>query len=109
MRITRVRDANGSHIEPELDESWDEIRKLQWNAAVVSHDTGLTITVHPCEDLPGPTLYGLGIGDPYKGGMTCFAARSYANAWTFLTAVGAGVEALLRLQQHEGKEHQCNR
>lgn len=104
MQITRVRDATGSHIEPELDESWDETRKLQWNAAVVSHDTGLTIAVHPHKDHQGHALYGLGIGDPHKGGMTSISAGSYDDAWTFLGAVSTGVQALLRLQQHEGKE-----
>lgn len=45
MRVTRVHTEHGSHIEPPIDQSWPDLKRLQWQAGVASLGTGITITV----------------------------------------------------------------
>lgn len=40
MVVERVATEHGSHIEPPFDESWDDLQKLQWSAAVTCVDGG---------------------------------------------------------------------
>lgn len=43
--VARVHTANGSYVEPPLQQEWDQATKLAWHASVVAYDTGLDITV----------------------------------------------------------------
>lgn len=38
MKVVRIHTRNGSHIEPSLDESWTDLTKLSWLAAVINLD-----------------------------------------------------------------------
>ncbi|MFJ2717441.1 hypothetical protein [Streptomyces sp. NPDC087437] len=93
MQVTRVHDANGSHIEPPLDSSWGQAHKLQWQAAVVAHDTGLTIRLHPFVDPLGRVEYGITVGH------ISLRTLPYAHAWEALSFISTGAKALLRQQQ----------
>lgn len=98
MNVTRVNTDHGSHIEPPLDEAWDDYTKLRWHAAVVAHDTGLTIEVREGglsrlvddEWQPVPGQYGVNVGRNSGG------AYSYDTAWTFLVGVHIGAQEAQR-------------
>ncbi|MFE9124997.1 hypothetical protein ACFYOF_06175 [Streptomyces sp. NPDC007148] len=106
--VTRVHTDTGSHIEPELDEAWDEETKLRWHAAVVAHDTGLTIEVHPHTESASRTQYGINIGSIREGGQTSLAARPYYAAWNALTHISIGAEAARRaIAHHNSKEQEA--
>lgn len=95
MNVTRVRDTTGDHIEPPLDESWDDLTKLRWHAAVVAHETGLSITVEDGarrtqDGTPIRGWYGLSVG-PIGS-----AAFTFDGAWTYLNGVSAGAVAAVR-------------
>ncbi|MGW5175924.1 hypothetical protein ACWERY_16370 [Streptomyces sp. NPDC004082] len=94
MNVTRLHDATGSHIEPGFDQTWSEETKLRWHAAVVAHDTGLVIEVHPH---PGTrrTSYGINIGEINKGGLTSISAGPYQEAWLALSNISHGAEAVI--------------
>lgn len=86
--VTRVQDPNGSHIEPPLDPTWDEPTKLAWKAAVVAHDSGLTIEVRH----HGDGSYGIRIGDLNSvGGQSVVGRHTFQSAWEFLVGISIGV------------------
>jgi hypothetical protein len=87
--VARIETGDGSHIEPPLDQSWDEATKLAWHAAAVAADTGLRIHVHDeaasnadGREIPG--WYALSIGH------TGCSAMDYGTAWTYLNGVVTG-------------------
>lgn len=45
MNVTRVETDSVSRVEPPFDNAWDDLTKLEWQAAVASLDTGLLVTV----------------------------------------------------------------
>lgn len=47
MKVVRVTEKSGNHIEPPLDSRWPEHVKLEWLAALVATDTGLNVWVEP--------------------------------------------------------------
>jgi hypothetical protein len=94
MTVRRVHDDTGTHIEPEFDQTWDEETKLRWHAAVVAHDTGLAIRVHPHTDSFGRTQYGLNIGEINQGGQTSLCMRPYYDAWDALSHISIGARAV---------------
>jgi hypothetical protein len=47
MRVERIEVEHGSRVEPPFDHTWDDFTKLQWQAAVVEYDTGLSVSVEP--------------------------------------------------------------
>lgn len=65
--VRRVRERNGSHIEPPLDPDWSQLDKLHWHAAVVLVDSGLVIRVEAAREKPGRfVLFGAAAyGSPY--------------------------------------------
>jgi ABC-type Fe3+ transport system substrate-binding protein len=89
--VTRVHDANGSHIEPPLDQAWDDLTKLTWHAAVVTHETGLAIRVDQFER----GSYGLAIGG------TGLSERDFHSAWDYLNGVSTGATEAQRLIREE--------
>lgn len=95
MKVTRVKDATGTHIKPPLDQTWDEETKLRWHAAVVAHDTGLTVGLHPHADALGRTWYGITIGEIDKGGQSSLAGGPYRDAWDLLSHVSIGAQAVI--------------
>lgn len=86
--VTRIHTERGSHIEPELDTGWTEAEKLAWHAAVIAHDTGLTIRLHDeaftINGEPVPGMYGINVGSH------SLSAYTYREAWTFLNGVDTG-------------------
>ncbi|MFE8961727.1 hypothetical protein [Streptomyces iakyrus] len=94
--MTRVEDAIGRHIEPAFDSSWDEQTKLRWKAALVAHDTGLTIRLHPHGGPGGHIHYGLTIGEINEGGQSSLSVGPYPHAWDALTYISIGAEAVQR-------------
>lgn len=87
MTVRRIHTANGSHIEPPLDESWTPQQKLEWQAAVVAHDTGLRIEVRP-----GRIEFdGVSLPDVFSVNVdSSSTVLSYAAAWTYLWGVDMG-------------------
>lgn len=94
MNVRRVENASGSHIEPPLDDSWDDLRKLCWHLAVTLHDAGLpqsgmvvrllTGGTEPLDDFP---MYQLGIPGYSVGPL------SYTAMWDVINGVEFGVRA----------------
>jgi hypothetical protein len=96
----RVHTDHGSHVEPELVQSWSDLDKLRWHAAVVEQDTGLTIEVGLSDHRikrPGSDRweqvhgeYRISVVRPgvYSSGM----AFRFVEAWAYLNGVcdGAG-------------------
>lgn len=89
--VTRVHTGQGSHIEPPLDQDWDEATKLAWQAAVVAHDTGLRIRVH---DEAFVTSNGDAVPGTYSinVGLSSCSALPYRKAWTYLNGVSTGAQ-----------------
>jgi hypothetical protein len=91
--VTRVHTDTGSHLEPPLEQGWDEAARLAWRAAVSSHDTGVSVQVDAdtLEEQRGarrkwhivPGMYNLTIGPASYGPMP------YGSAWTFLNGAEA--------------------
>lgn len=89
MNVTRVQDATGDHIEPPLDEAWDDFTKLRWHAEVTALDSGLKVHVEDGalrddNDNLVPGWYGVTVG------RTGSAAFDFRSAWTYLNGVGTG-------------------
>lgn len=87
--VTRIHSDAGSHIELPLDESWDERTKLEWQAAVVAHDTGLRVRI------ANGTMTGPGVrGEHYSIQVgTSSMVMNYRDAWLYLVGVSVGVGA----------------
>lgn len=92
MNVTRIHDQTGTHIEPPLGQSWPEARKLEWQAAVTSTDTGLDVQVHEAnvhrDGRPIGGLYQVRIA-----GSTTIAGLGFTETWAYLIGVAAGVLA----------------
>jgi hypothetical protein len=96
MMVARVQDEQGSHIEPPLDESWDRMTKLTWQAAVISVDTGIEIAVGPGTTSVMragswhliPNTYSVTIR-----GTTACGSLDFHETWWFLNGIEAGVRA----------------
>jgi hypothetical protein len=101
MHVVRVQDDTGTHIEPALDQTWDEVTKLRWHAAVVAHDTGLRIELHPHLGEDGHYQYGVNIGEIDGGGLSSFNVGAYLDAWYALTHISIGAESVRRAIAHE--------
>ena len=89
--VTRIHTDGGSHIEPDLDQLWPALTKLQWKAAVVAHDTGLRVAVTPSRTtingIPQRGLYCIQVGHGSA------APYNYDQAWSYLSGVAAGATA----------------
>lgn len=92
----RIHTDRGSHIEPPLDPSWDDLTKLRWHAGVVAADTGLRVEVRDGAALdaktlrPRPGCYSVNVGG------SSAAAYSFHEAWTYLSGVSTGVRQVRR-------------
>lgn len=99
--LRRVDTPDGSHFEPPLDQSWDRLTKLRWNAAVVRVRTGVDVRIGPADyavrfcwiwfkqrgfyDITGY------VGDTWAYTTGPF---NYADAWTYLNGVESGARLL---------------
>jgi hypothetical protein len=101
--VTRLGDGEGSSwttwIEPPLDNRWSDLEKLRWWAAVVSHDTGLSITVSESRKTrvtQGRTHVIRAAGDYMVdiGRKSVANTGSFARTWDHLTGILRGAEAI---------------
>lgn len=87
----RVKEAHGSHAEPEFDEDWPEIDKLRWHMAGALFGTGIEIEVGEAaywrNDVPQKGYYSFS----YPGGSSC--CYNFHGAWDKI----GGIELGLRL------------
>lgn len=47
MNVARVYFDGGSRIEPPLNQSWSNLEKLRWHAAVVELEAGIRVNITP--------------------------------------------------------------
>lgn len=101
MNVHLVHTSTGSHIEPPLDQTWPDVKKLMWQAAVVRHDTGLDFTIAPASIKVGgrevQDTWDLHARTP-SGGYAIFPLGGYLEAWSDLNAIRCGAE-LARAQE----------
>lgn len=81
MEVTRVREGNHTWIEPPLDNSWDDLTRLRWHAAVTEHDCGVSVRVERPTRL---TEYNVLVGG------SSIAPLNFTEAWSFITGVSIG-------------------
>lgn len=93
MNVTRVQDEHGSHIEPPLEDSWSNLEKLEWQAAVVSADSGIE---HIRVSKSHYTIGGLLQRGYYcvEVGTSSVAPLDYRRAWSYLNGVSQGAKAV---------------
>lgn len=89
MKVERIHTQHGSHIEPPLDDSWSEIDKLRWDAAVIEHDHGLRLKVEERERGFVVIAPDTGFGSNYL---------TYQAAWVHMNDLGLGAEMYRRQQ-----------
>lgn len=80
MRVERIENEHGSHIIPALNNRWTEAEQLEWKAAVIEHDTGVSVQVIP---MGGGVSYGVTVG-------AVSTTLDFLDAWVYLTGVGVG-------------------
>lgn len=90
MIVERVKTAAGSYIDPPLDQLWTPLQKLEWQAAVVHADSGLSLTVadggYSRNGVRQHGYYNI----RYDSGS--IGPYTYYEAWTFLNGVSLGAE-----------------
>ncbi len=92
MIVKRVKTPMGSRIEPALDQSWYQLDRLRWWAAVATIDGGVHIEVEVSDyrvaGIRQFGYYNVRVGDSVSGPM------SYSTAQTYITGASAGAEAV---------------
>ncbi|OLT80124.1 Uncharacterised protein [Mycobacteroides abscessus subsp. bolletii] len=97
MKVTMVPTGDGGHVPvPELNQSWSDLEKLQWLAALVSGETGLTITVGKARYWSGgiPQRGYYSIGMRYGRTASSSGPYNYGTAWVYLNGIQAGATAV---------------
>lgn len=92
MRVMRVEEENGSHIEPKLEQCWGRLKKLEWHAGVMTIDGGIPISVGRSDYstriggvwIPNPGYFDVSVGNSSTGPF------DFDAAWTFIAGVGTG-------------------
>ncbi len=99
MIVQRVLSADGtvSHIEPRWDETWSNLEKLRWSAAVVRVDTGLHLEVDPCIVRHKPSRFSPWIdleafSVRARSGASVHTGMDFQSAWDFLSGCAFGAE-----------------
>jgi hypothetical protein len=98
MIVQRIHTDHGSHIEPPFNPHWTNLQKLQWQAAVISADSGLPVTVD-LSDTRRKTLFGWRrIPGRYAVHVdgTGISPLTFDSAWDYMNGVLAGAEAARR-------------
>lgn len=78
-------------IEPALDNRWSDLDKLRWWAAVVSHDTGLSVTVQTDNRMRVIRSW-----DTYQvdiGHISIASIGTFDRTWDYLAGMLAGAQA----------------
>lgn len=83
-----MSESGGSHIEPPLDQSWSELEKLQWRAAVVALDSGVEVSVHSAVFWIGDRKQEGTFDIRYGRGVESVGYLD--TAWSFLNGVELG-------------------
>lgn len=103
MDVTRVQHDHGSRIEPPLNPSWPDSVKLEWEAAVVAHDTGLSVSVTPARSQTWSKLLRRWVDDHGLYDITVGSAtsgpHSYQQARDCLHGVSLGARQARRAAQ----------
>ena len=94
MKVRRIHHASGSRIEPPLDQSWSDLEKLRWHAAVIEHDTGAPVRIDTARYWIGAVLQ-RGFYDITLGG-TNIGPLSYNAAWDYLNGIAIGARYAVR-------------
>jgi hypothetical protein len=94
MKVERITEGFSSWIEPPLDPRWSEEVKLQWQAAVVSHDTGLKIEIQREASRFKPARYSFTVQAAHRS-LSGFGGYTYHQAWEALAVFGQGATAVL--------------
>jgi hypothetical protein len=90
-RVVRVETANGSHIEPQLDQEWSNLDKLRWHLAVCLHDAGADPELMHVE--PGNmTINGRAV-EAYQLLHPCgtFGGGGFHEMWDLINGVQIGL------------------
>lgn len=100
MEVQRVRDDNGTHIEPPLDDTWPQSKKLSWHAGVIVADTGLDVSLRRVPDGCRPSgrvedAYTVSIRDGSSSG-----GYDFYEAWAWLNGVSSGARAVSAASRH---------
>jgi len=107
VRVEEYRDDGrpyGSHIEPPLSslEGANDLDRLRWNAAVVSHDSGVKVKVGPAKEwVNGKPV--TGVYDIYTKNST-LGAGNFNSAWSVLIGISLGADAA----REDRKEQETN-
>lgn len=87
-----IHDERGSTPAPPLDQSWPDLIKLKWHAALVRSETGINLTVHlQPQEHPGD-YYQITLTGP--NWATC-SIHTYYDAWRYINGIDAGARAVL--------------
>lgn len=94
MNVSRIRTTSGSRIEPAFEEGWDELTKLTWKAAVVTHDIGIHVEV--CRSRY--TVEGAEVSGSYdvRIGSSIAGPHTFTSAWDYLSGVATGAQQARR-------------
>ncbi|GAA3223132.1 hypothetical protein [Actinocorallia longicatena] len=87
--VRRVHTEHGFHFEPPCPDSEPESVRLAWHAAVVAHETGLSIRLYDeamRPEQPSPGYYSMAVGSSGMSPMT------FSRAWNFLSGVEVGAQ-----------------
>ncbi|AEJ92290.1 hypothetical protein OPTIMUS_75 [Mycobacterium phage Optimus] len=91
-----IRTEHGHTPEPEFDQTWPDLVKLRWSAALVRDQTGLSVTVHEANYSIGGVQQTGCYSVHLRYGATSSASgpHSYDSAWTYLNGIRAGAQAV---------------
>lgn len=98
MKVERIYTENGSHIDPPSEDGWDDLTKLQWQAAVVTADTDVVVSVKPTQQKTwrwgafraNPSMYDVLIPGHHLGMFT------FMETWAYLLGLQNGIDLKLR-------------
>lgn len=106
MIVTRIQSEHGSHIEPLCNDAWDDLTKLQWHAAVASHDAQMDIAVTPANywigDVKQADVYNIRVG------RTISCGNRFNAAWSFIAGVAAGAGAMRERAESAERDRDTN-
>lgn len=94
--VTRIaHEGGGSHVEPPLDQAWDELTKLRWHAEVVAVDTGKRCEVRGAKYRIDDRLQVGFFNVHYRGkcGVAVQGPMDFRSAWDWLNGFAAGAKA----------------
>ena len=97
MKVQRVREGNGSHIEPPLDEGWTDLEKLRWHLSVALHDARLPDHLATVE-LGNLKVNGRTVGPVYdirytsvaRTGAGSWGCGGFRESWSLINGIGLG-------------------